>query len=737
MRSGLPLTLGAVGALAVAAALSRSGSRAFGRDGHWGRAGAGVLLTTGQRVLVLLRSEEVTEPGTWNLAGGAVDPGEDPLTAGLRELEEETGLEIDPDDARVQGSTVWQSPTSNFRYTTSVVRVPAAMERRFINLNWENDDAQWWTAEDLVNHLDDLHPGLRAALPKLLDSAFDDVLPAVMGEIDVPRRPADAPRAPDSPAFRRWFKDSAVVWADGSPRAVYHSGHNTDFEVFDRTRQAGRRAWVKIDTLGSWFASSDQPLYGRSVRGYWLSLQNPKVFAGPGAWRRMYREAEAMARKPGSAWATVYEEQQKKGGFPPYDREALKRGIEQIRVLPKAAVTRLAKAYGVDLGHRDLPDALWSAIATNAVEDYRAALRRQGHDGIFITGDDFDSNQADAWIALEPTQIKALDNAGTFDPEDPRVSANRRESRATVRPPAAFRDLAAWTAWARTEGVELRLAKTPSYTVEITDLFADTTGTGAGTRVMEALVKAADKAGMPLVLHPSSRRNVTFYERFGFVVTGRDGRMRREPKARGSRATDPTSSPAFQRWFGESAVVDKAGRPLIVYHGSPDVRELVQQGFRKSALRGHSYFATDRYDMANSYADPHRAMGDYQQVEEGVVPLYLSIQNPMVLDGHGKPWRGTEPAVEQARAAGHDGLIIHHSEDWYHGPPKRKTKPTRANPYPNAGTVYIWFSPTQAKSAATAPLLSRTDRAPIAGSGPNAGTWNPNDARLSYNRSAR
>ena len=438
MRSGLPLTLGAVGALTIAAALSRSGSRAFGRDGHWGRAGAGVLLTTGKKALVLLRSEEVTEPGTWNLAGGAVDPGEDALTAGLRELEEETGLEIDPDDARVQGSTVWQSPTSNFRYTTSVVRVPAAMERRFINLNWENDDAQWWTAEDLVNHLDDLHPGLRAALPKLLDMAFDGALPAVMGTIDVPRRPADAPRAPDSPAFQRWFKDSAVVWADGSPRAVYHSGHNTDFEVFDRSRQAGRRAWVKIDTLGSWFASSDQPLYGPRVRAYWLSLQNPKVFAGPGAWRRMYREAEAMARRPGSAWATVYEAQQQKGGFPPYDRESLKRGIEQIRVLPKAAITRLAKAYGVDLGHRDLPDALWTAIAASAVEDYRAALRRQGHDGIFITGDDFDSNQADAWIALEPTQIKALDNAGTFDPEDSRVSANRRGSRATTTTPVVL-----------------------------------------------------------------------------------------------------------------------------------------------------------------------------------------------------------------------------------------------------------------------------------------------------------
>ena len=47
------------------------------------------------------------------------------------------------------------------------------------------------------------------------------------------------------------------------------------------------------------------------------------------------------------------------------------------------------------------------------------------------------------------------------------AALGRRGSLATARPPAAFRDLAAWTTWARTEGVELRLAKTPSYTVEV------------------------------------------------------------------------------------------------------------------------------------------------------------------------------------------------------------------------------------------------------------------------------
>lgn len=426
--NGSTLTLGLVGALALGTRLSRMGSRAFGRDGHWGRAGAGVLLTTGRKALVLLRSEEVTEPGTWNLAGGAVDPGEDALTAGLRELEEEAGLELDPDDATLQGQYIWQSPSSSFRYTTSVVRVPERWTRTRVELNWENDEAQWWTAEDLVNHLDDLHPGLRAALPKLLDIAFDGTLPAVLGPVEVPRRPADAPRAPNSEAFRRWFRDSQVTWADGSPRAVCHSGVRTDFEVFDRTLKAKSRWGVKIDTLGSWFSASSEPLYGASVRGYWLCIENPKVYAGPGAWRRMYRDAEAKARAPRSVWAEVWEAQQKKGGFPRYDRVALHRGVEQLRTLPKATQIRLAKAYGVDpnFASPTFVASLWTAIAQNAVEDYRAELRRQGHDGVWITGDDFDGNQADAWIALDPGQVKSLDNAGTFDPMDPRVSANRR-----------------------------------------------------------------------------------------------------------------------------------------------------------------------------------------------------------------------------------------------------------------------------------------------------------------------
>ena len=200
-------------------------------------------------------------------------------------------------------------------------------------------------------------------------------------------------------------------------------------------------------------------------------------------------------------------------------------------------------------------------------------------------------------------------------------------------------------------------------------------------------------------------------------------------KKRGSR--NATTSDAFRRWFGDSQVVDRAGNPLVVYHGTPDMRKIWKIGFKASSPRGEVFFATDRSDMANSYADPKRAW-DYQNAEEGLIPLYLSIQNPMILDAEGEHWRGTEAMIKRARKAGNDGVIIYNSVDWYHEPPKRGGR--RKGPYPYAGTVYVWFKPTQAKSAATGPIRSRFSGKPIPNTGPNRGTFDPEDARISYNR---
>jgi 8-oxo-dGTP pyrophosphatase MutT (NUDIX family) len=178
---------------------------------------------------------------------------------------------------------------------------------------------------------------------------------------------------------------------------------------------------------------------------------------------------------------------------------------------------------------------------------------------------------------------------------------------------------------------------------------------------------------------------------------------------------------AFWKWFHGSAVVDKRNHlPLVVYHGSPDVRGLFAEGFR-SLTRGEVFFATSSARVAETYADDRRAF-DYQNAEPGVVPLYLAIKNPMVIHAGGKGWYGTEKYVAEAKAKGHDGIIIHDSVDDYQT--GKKAKPS---------TVYAFFKSSQAKSAITGQMLSRVDRKPIAGATANDGTWDAGDPKITSN----
>jgi len=190
---------------------------------------------------------------------------------------------------------------------------------------------------------------------------------------------------------------------------------------------------------------------------------------------------------------------------------------------------------------------------------------------------------------------------------------------------------------------------------------------------------------------------------------------------------------AFRRWFGDSKVVDARGEPLVVYHGAPDVRGIFAGGFKRSSMRGDVFFATDDPRTAETYTDPHRAW-DYQNAEPGVIPLYLRIENPLVIDAGFQHWRGTEHVIEQARQAGHDGVVIENTIDHYAS--DRKAKPRRED----ACTVFAFFSPTQVKSALTGPMKARdpnrwhvSTSQPLDFTGPNDGTFDLDDADLRSN----
>lgn len=135
-------------------------------DGHvrWGRFGAaGVVFVVrtpdGPLVMLQQRSAMAHEGGTWSCAGGAIDEGESPYEAALREASEEVGAI--PGHHTVLGEYEFR-PADDWSYTTLVVEVPHHFGA---SVNFETD-AVAWLPLDLVERRP-LHAGFAAAWPHL------------------------------------------------------------------------------------------------------------------------------------------------------------------------------------------------------------------------------------------------------------------------------------------------------------------------------------------------------------------------------------------------------------------------------------------------------------------------------------------------------------------------------------------------------------------------------------------
>lgn len=78
----------------------------------------------------------------------------------------------------------------------------------------------------------------------------------------------------------------------------------------------------------------------------------------------------------------------------------------------------------------------------------------------------------------------------------------------------------------------------------------------------------------------------------------------------------------FKRWFKNSKVVDKSGQPLVVYHGT----EFTFHTFTNASMS----FFTQNPHIASAYAENGGRL-DADESSPNVMPVYLSIQNPIVL----------------------------------------------------------------------------------------------------------
>lgn len=162
----------------------------------------------------------------------------------------------------------------------------------------------------------------------------------------------------ETPEFSKWFADSKVVDAEGKPLVVYH-GSGMKFDAFDPMARPATDGGMMLRAEG--------------VRPFFFT--NSKAIATDFA-----------------------------GNDPNY-------------VMP--LYLRIERPLEIDAGRKG-----WDSFHDQIV----AAAKGGVHDGVILRnlsdvmfGDDLDTTISDVYVAFDPTQIKSVNNRGTFDPNDPRI----------------------------------------------------------------------------------------------------------------------------------------------------------------------------------------------------------------------------------------------------------------------------------------------------------------------------
>lgn len=187
---------------------------------------------------------------------------------------------------------------------------------------------------------------------------------------------------------------------------------------------------------------------------------------------------------------------------------------------------------------------------------------------------------------------------------------------------------------------------------------------GAGAVALRKLVDAADRHNVMLraaLDDDGSGRLKAYYAQFGFQLDPAGGDIIERPPVA------PADVSAFRNWFEGSKVVDQAGNPLVVYHGThADFKEFSLDHFGKTdgGWAGKGLYFTER---------PHEAAW-YAKGEGGNIrPVYLLAKRPMhwVMGtpsgsdiARCKRKFGAEAFVEWVKSQGYDSIRMVDVKGW-------------------------------------------------------------------------
>lgn len=189
----------------------------------------------------------------------------------------------------------------------------------------------------------------------------------------------------DTPEFKAWFGESKAVDESGAPKVFYH-GTGTSFESFDPAKNEEQKNWLAGDGLISGFFTEKAD----------FANDFAAAVNGETSVPRQYRQ--------GAQVVPVYLQTQN-----PFDYQN-----------PTHVDALVNKLYGegpykgvVGENVSDLKEGAWQQLERPKVI---SAIKELGFDSIFV------NERGSKNIAVfSPTQIKSVNNRGTFDPNDPRI----------------------------------------------------------------------------------------------------------------------------------------------------------------------------------------------------------------------------------------------------------------------------------------------------------------------------
>jgi hypothetical protein len=485
----------------------------------------------------------------------------------------------------------------------------------------------------------------------------------------------------NSKEFKAWFGDSKVTNPDGSPKVMYH-GTASEIEQFIDQPTTNGKMWGD----GFYFTESEKDAEfwasqtgGDIVKEVYLSIEKPLLID-----ESFYSEKTTVESLP-----TDFQEWIVKTHNDP--------------IVKKALDGKFITGFDV-------------AEFTKKIQDYAIEY---GYDGVIGT---FGENQH--VVAFESTQVKSVNNQGSWDANDPRILFQPAD-------PVESENFKNWFGDWETDPENASKVVTengvPMVVYHNTDADFEAFNPGTkdglsgkgiyfstyplgqyGKNQIEAYLnirnpitreteldgmREINSSGIPTKFIPD------IFEKFpqfdGIInrseIVVKDPTQVKSVNNTGSWSKDdprilfqeagPIGSKNFTNWFGASKIVDENGDPLVVYHGTMAEKIEAFGKEKRSFSNAHRlwYFTKDR------------ETADIHSMRTGnILEVYLSIQNPKVLSmdqidaiediGY---W-ATDEQLDEFESQGYDGLMLEDMSQIV------ALKPTQIKSINNTGT----FDPT-------------------------------------------